>query len=253
MKMQNFSSAVMEQRQVVREGEYGPRGIPKPLDYFPTPPWAVRAACAFLEYELREPLELQTVWEPACGEGHMVHALKDHFVQVRQTDIYRYHPEHGICDFLLDGRTYSPVDWVFTNPPFQKALEFIQTAQRVARRGVVMFVRSAFLESAERYATIFHPDIAPSYVATYTERVVLLRDRLIRANELDPFNLVGGKPQRASSATSYSIVVWLPGENDTRHRWISPCRLEYERPDDYPLYAEQWAEISLPEAVGSLL
>lgn len=243
MKGQNVSTAVMQRREPTPDGVLGPRGFPKSVDYFPTPPWAARAACAFLANELREPLEEQSCWEPACGELHLVRGLVDYFADVRATDILRYDPAHGICDFLQDGPTYAPVDWVFTNPPFRDAAAFIDVALRKARRGVVMFVRSSFTEGADRYETMFRPGPrAPAYVVTYCERVVLLRDRLIQANALDPFNMdEHGNPQRASSATSYSLVVWVKGENDTRHRWIEPCRTAFEAPGDYPAYEEQWA------------
>lgn len=75
----NTPTAVMQRREPVRDTDHGPRGFPKPLDYFPTPPWAERAACAFLREELGEGIERQVAWEPACGEGHMVRGLADCF------------------------------------------------------------------------------------------------------------------------------------------------------------------------------
>jgi len=46
----------------------------------------------------------------------------------------------------------------------------------------------------------------------------------------------------AASATAYSWVIWLAGENDTRFRWIPPCRKRLERKgDEY-----------LPEPVNAL-
>ncbi|GEM_PF-2698560 len=114
----------------------------------------------------------------------------------------------------------------------------------IHQRGLVMFVRGAFTEGDERYWQMFAPELRPAYVVTYVERVVLLRDRLIRAGAPDPFNLVDGKPQIASSATSYALVIWMPGQHDTRHRWIQKCRLRRERDGDYPDYADQWAKIA---------
>lgn len=242
MSGQNVSTAVMQRRAPTPEGSLGPRGIPKQLDYFPTPPWAARAACAFLEAELGEQLHELEAWEPACGEGHLARGLVDHFGCVHASDVREYRPGQAVHDFLQAGRPPFRADWIFTNPPFQLAAEFIDTARRIARRGVVMFVRSAFTESGGRYDTMFKPGPdAPSYVVSYCERVVLLRDRLIQANALDPFNLDDdGNPSRASSATAYGLVIWQPGQNDTRHRWIRPCRAEFERDGDYPAYAEQW-------------
>lgn len=249
---QNTSSAVMQQRHPTHEGNYGPRGFPVQLDYFPTPPWAARAACAWLEAELGEAVHRQSVWEPACGEGHLAVGLRDCFAKVIASDVHDYGGTLQM-DFLQQGPLpFDEPDWLFTNPPFRLAAEFVATALRRSRRGVVMFVRSAFTEGEERLREIFRPH-PPSYVVTYVERVVLLRDRLIQANALDPWNLKDGKPQRASSATSYALIVWRHGETDTRHRWIEPCRQIMEREGDYPAYAERWAEISqLPEG-GRLL
>lgn len=64
---QNTSPAVMAQR----------REPANSLDYFPTPPWATRALCEFLD--LAVPLAPQRCWEPACGEGHMVRPLLECF------------------------------------------------------------------------------------------------------------------------------------------------------------------------------
>lgn len=244
MKPQNRSTAVMQRREPTPEGTYGPRGFPKQLDYFPTPPWAVRAGCRFLAAELGEPLEQREVWEPACGEGHMVRGLVDSFGCVHASDVREYAPGQAVHDFLQPGPAPFRCDWVFTNPPFKTAARFVMRGLEVARSGVVMFVRSSFTEGDERYHEMFTPELRPAYVVTYCERVVLLRDRLIQANALDPFNLDDdGNPARASSATSYALCIWIKGEHDTRHRWIPACRQSLERDGDYPEYAERWAEL----------
>lgn len=233
--MGNRSTAVMQRRAAA----------PNELDYFPTQPWAVRAACEFLASELGEDLPAQTCWEPACGELHMALPLREYFAHVTASDIFRYHPDHAIHDFLSHGPAFCHPDWIFTNPPFLVADQFVARAIECARRGVVMFVRGAFTEGDKRYDQLFRPEIRPSYVVTYSERVVLLRGRLIRSGAPDPFNLDEKtlEPRRASSATAYSLVIWLPGQHDTRHRWIPACRQRLERDQDYPAYEDQWAEV----------
>ena len=229
----NTSTAVMQRRAEPADS----------LDYFPTPAWATRAACEFLCDELGEDLADQTCWEPACGEMFMADPLGEYFEKVIATDVHRYSDRHGICDFLIEGATYARPDWIFTNPPFKLASQFITRAREQARRGVVMFVRGSFTEGDERYHALFAPHCRPSYVVTYCERVVLLKGRVIRAGSPDPFNFdpVTLAPRMASSATSYALVIWLPGQHDTRHRWIPKCRLQLERPGDYPAYEDQWA------------
>ncbi len=238
---QNTSSAVMQQRAAA----------PDALDYFPTPPWATRALCQFLQDHLGEELACLNVWEPACGEGHMVRPLRERFAAVLGSDVHRYDDEHALFDFL-EPQPADGTDWIITNPPFMLGQQFIQTALPRARRGVAMLVRSAFTESEERHA-LFR-DSPPSLVLQHCERVVMLRGRLIQAGKPDPFNLdeKTGLPRKASTATSYSWIIWQPGQADTRHRWIAPCRRQLERPGDYPAYPEQWAKLAAPNQGGLL-
>lgn len=240
----NRSSAVMQQRAEPHDS----------LDYFPTPPWATRALCLFLENALREPLGQLTCWEPACGELHMVRPLREHFARVEATDIYRYSDQHGICDFLMAGAR-EPVDWIVSNFPFNLADRFIAEALHRTRRGVVAIQRTAFTEGEDRYHQLYQHN-PPDFVVTYVERVVMLKGRLIRANAPDPFNLDDqGKPRKASTATATNFYVWnhnRTGPVDPRHRWIAPCRKQLERDGDYPAYPEQWAAIRAPQE-GELL
>lgn len=232
--IQNRSTAVMQRRIEPHDS----------LDYFPTQPWATRAACEFLSSELGQDLSWQTVWEPACGEMFMARPLGEYFAGVVASDVHRYSNDHGICDFLTEGAPYCWPEWIFTNPPFKMAQRFIELARQRAKRGVVMFVRGSFTEGDARYNALFTPDNRPSYVVTYCERVVLLKGRVIRSGAPDPFNLDENfKPREASTATSYSLLVWLPGQHDTRHRWIPKCRTTLERNEDFPAYEDQWAEV----------
>lgn len=237
-----MSSAVMQRRIEPHDS----------LEYFPTPPWATRAVCRFLGDELGEHLAEQRAWEPCCGELHMARPMAEAFAQVHATDVFRYSGEHGIHDFL-DALAPPPVlvaDWIFLNPPFLVAERFISRARRLARRGVAVFVRSAFTESEGRFDPLFSPENRPSYVLTFCERVVLLKGRLIAGGKPDPFNLDDdGNPKKASSATAYAWLIWQPGQHDTRHRWIPPgTREQLERPGDYPDYTHLF-----PATEGSLL
>lgn len=235
----NRSSAVMQQRAEPADS----------LDYFPTPPWATRALCLFLRDTLGQQLDQLTCWEPACGEMHMARPLAEYFGRVEATDVHRYTPDHGIADFLMP-MAARQVDWIVTNPPFQLGHQFITAALARARTGAAMLVRSAFTESEERWP-LFR-DLPPSYAVQFVERVVMLKGRLIQANAPDPFNVKDGKPVKASTATSYCWLIWQPGQRDTRHRWIPPCRRQLERDGDYPAYADQWAKIR-PATEGNLL
>lgn len=236
----NRSSAVMQQRRSVAPGA---------LDYFPTPPWATRALCEFLEQQVAN-LRSLVCWEPACGEMHMVRPLGEYFFDVIATDVHRYGADHDLFDFTLAamvGVDRERPDFVITNPPFQLAEEFIAVSSHIAECGFAMLVRSAFLEGASRYRQTWSTN-PPSFVLQFTERVVMLEGRLIRAGEVDPFS--EQEDRRARSATSYAWLVWLQGEDDTRLRWIPPCRARLERTSDYPEYPRAVAAAPLLDAVA---
>lgn len=149
--MQNRSSAVMEQRAPDSiEAEDPKRALRRKLDWFATPPWASRAGaelvCAF------DP-NAWSVWEPAAGDGIMAACLQENFVKLIATDIFPQSHTVRQWNFLeaSDSVVCPKVDWVITNPPFRLAEQFVQRGLEVARRGVALLCRTAFLESVSRY------------------------------------------------------------------------------------------------------
>ena len=82
-------------------------------DFYPTPPDVTIALMEFLELDPGT-----RIWEPACGEGHMVRAMEAMGYQVIGTDIQQGN------DFLI----VPPVDceWIITNPPFSQSEAFIE-------------------------------------------------------------------------------------------------------------------------------
>ena len=126
---------------------------PESLDYFPTPPWASRAFLPILQ-ELDPELDTATVWEPACGEGHMAAVLREAAPRVMQSDVFDY-GGNLVEDFLaardLGRGAFLPVDWVVTNPPFKAAADFAEIGLQLACRGVALLVRTAWLEGGDRF------------------------------------------------------------------------------------------------------
>ena len=82
-------------------------------DFYPTPPDATLALVKALSLPVKT-----RIWEPACGEGHMVQTLEKCGYSVIGTDI------SSGTDFLC--ATYQPCDWIITNPPFSIADKFIE-------------------------------------------------------------------------------------------------------------------------------
>lgn len=203
--MQNTTHAVMSQR-------VEPSDSP---DDFPTPPWATRA---LIEHVLgRSDLRSRTCLEPACGAGHMSKVLAEYFGEVRSSDAHDY-GYGALRDYLSFPYETKAVDWVITNPPFRLAEEFVLRSLEVARMGVAVLVRTVFLESVGRYERLFkvHP---PSAFAQFVERVPMVKGRL---------------DAKATTATGYAWLVWEHGSpNDTKVKWIPPCRRLLERINDY--------------------
>ena len=125
---QNTSHAVMAQRVEPLDS----------LDDFPTPPWATRA---LFEHVIDgQEFNHQSCWEPACGKGHMAKVLNEYFGEVIASDIFPY--GYGSTRDFLDEAMVQEVDWIITNPPFNRAEKFAAKALSIATTGVAIFARS---------------------------------------------------------------------------------------------------------------
>lgn len=203
---QNTSHAVMAQRH---ESSYS-------LDDFPTPTWAGRALC---EYVIKPKLH-GTCWEPACNRGFLARGLENYFAKVYASDVEYYGYGEVTVDFFKIQIIPAEHDWIITNPPFRLAEEFTLHALKMAKDGVAMLTRTAFLESAGRYKRLFSV-CPPTKVAQFVERVPMVKGRC------DP---------NATTATAYCWIVWeKPLKMTTEFMWIPPCRKKLERPGDYDL------------------
>jgi len=213
---QNRSTAVMAQR----------KEAPASLDYFPTPPWAVRAFCAafFAGYPDRL---LGSVWDPACGEGHMLAGLADRFPICFGSDVYDYGKGYPVGDFcdatpLNFWQPGEKVDWIITNPPFNQAADFMRRALALRPRGgVALLMRSVWLEGGARWREIFNTIDRPDEVWISAERIAMLKGRY------DP---------AASTATSYAWFIWhSPHEvagprpaGQSRLCWVPPGGKDFQ-------------------------
>ena len=193
-------------------------------ELFPTPPWATRALCRHVlpRLEAADPvtgLYPLSALDPACGEGHMALALREYFPLVTASDVHAY-GFGGLGDFLHPSEIYAPRDWVVTNPPFNLGPDFVRRAFAVAKRGVAMLVRTAFLEGEERYRELY-ARTPPALIAQFVERVPMHRGRWV----------VNG-----TSATAYCWLVWHTDRAegaDPAFMWIPKSRQALSRPDDW--------------------
>jgi hypothetical protein len=205
-KEQNTSAAVMARRDAP----------PDSADFFPTPPWATRALCERLSAD--HPLERQVAYDPAVGLGHMAVPLSEFFAAVHASDLYDYGLGMPRIDFTTEDARY-PADWIVTNPPFVCLAAFGLRALERARVGVALLVRTAALEGAARFSSLYAAR-PPTLVLQFSERVAMVRGRYNPA---------------ASTATAYCWLVWdltrAPGT--TSLEWIPPgSRARHERATD---------------------
>ncbi len=200
------------------------REPPDALDYFPTPPWATRALFRHVLRALGVEA-VGSVWEPACGEGHMAEVI-DEFAQapVTASDVFGgYGYGSAALDFVND-QPRVKADWIITHPPFNLACDFTLRALDLATAGVAMLVRTQWIEGIERYERLFREQ-PPTIYAPFVERVPMVKGRW------DP---------AASTATSCAWFAWLHAHagRPSRIFWIPPgCRGSLTKPDDRARFA----------------
>jgi len=158
----------------------------QPDDYYATEP---KAAELLLEQEEFH----HTIWECACGEGHLAKVFEAHGHEVISTDLVY--------------RGYGDPD-VITNPPYKFALEFVQRALDSIKPGrkVAMFLKLQFLEGKSR---------KNFFQITPPRRVYVSSSRLKCAKN-------GEFESIASSAVAYAWFVWEKGyRGETVVKWIN--------------------------------
>lgn len=114
------------------------------LDYYATDPKAVKK---LLEVENFS----SSIWEPACGGGHISKLLINNGYVVRSSDIVdRGFENTYVEDFLkINKNTYGDI---ITNPPYKYAKEFVEHALDISdnKTKIAMFLKLTFLESEKR-------------------------------------------------------------------------------------------------------
>lgn len=202
--MADLSRAVVERRKSDKDA----------LDYFPTPPWATRALMEWMD--ARGLIDRwSSVWEPACGCGHMAEVLGERFREVEASDVADY-GFGRVGSFVGAGGLGLDVieplrhpHWVITNPPFNLAEAFLDRALPLAAHGVALLMRTAWLEGRGRHERVFATR-RPTDVIQFAGRVPMV------AGRWDP---------AATTATAYAWFVWSKWPTivgGTALHWIPP-------------------------------
>lgn len=161
-------------------------------DYYATNPEAGEALLKVERFS-------SSVFEPACGGGHISEVLIGHGHDVVSTDIVNRGSVHqtGVQDFL----TYKPAEKntrdIITNPPYKYAMEFAEHALDISATGVkvAMFLKLTFLEGGKRKRLF---DTAPP------------RRIYVFSNRIDCWKN-GIKPEKPAKAVCYAWFVWEKG------------------------------------------
>ena len=146
------------------------RGTADGADFYPTPEYGTRALLDVERFR-------GTIWEPACGQGHMSSVLEAAGHRVIATDLHDYGVGESGVDFFQQRKARARN--IVTNPPFNMADEFAVKAIGLLRPGgkLALLVRLAWLEGLARRNTIFWKT-PPARVWVFSKRVPMTKDRL---------------------------------------------------------------------------
>jgi len=141
----------------------------KERDLYETPEWVTEALLPHIESLSVNGL----IWEPACGEGHMLRPLGRYF-EVYGTDI-RDEVDGGGVDFLATPPCFKSVaDCIITNPPYDRSREFIEHALRLMEPvggQVAMLLRTDY-DHAKTRSHLFRDCPAFAKKVVLTKRIV---------------------------------------------------------------------------------
>lgn len=108
-------------------------------DFYPTPEEVTRSLMSILN--LKKDIK---IWEPACGQGHIVKALNNMgYNNVIGTDIITG------TDYLT-AKKPGGVEFIITNPPFNMAENFIKKSWE-HKVPFALLLKSQFWHAARRY------------------------------------------------------------------------------------------------------
>ncbi|HEY5585700.1 MAG TPA: SAM-dependent DNA methyltransferase [Ruminiclostridium sp.] len=129
-------------------------------DFYPTPDEVTIALLNYLEIP-----DGSTIWECACGEGHMAKALAKRGHWVYPTDLNETGYGYNGIDYLKTQMI--PCDWIITNPPFNVSEEFIRRSIE-HKKPFALLLKSQYWHSKSRLKVF--EDFRPEAVLPLTWR-----------------------------------------------------------------------------------
>lgn len=136
-------------------------------DFYPTPHYVLDGLLRNENFE-------GSIWEPACGDGAISGVLEARGFTVTSTDIIYRGYGKGEVDFLqestFDARHFVH-DNIITNPPFNKANEFLLMSKRYARKKIALLLKTTFLEGGARYKILTDKSFPLKCMYQFVKRV----------------------------------------------------------------------------------
>ena len=168
--------------------------------FYPTPSWGTEALLQQEHFTLS-----QTFLEPCCGDGAISKVLETHGYTVKSSDLF----DRGYGKVEDAFSIQASYDNIITNPPFALAEDLFHHFKDKYKSRLCLLLRTAFLEGATRYETIFQ-DNPPNRVHIFTERLSMYP--------------AGQQGVKGGGTTSYSWFVWerYYENNGTEVQWIKP-------------------------------
>lgn len=167
-------------------------------DFYATEPKAV-------ELLLDEEKFQSNILEHCCGMNHITDVLQNRGYQVHTSDLI----DRGVGAEIKDFFDYE--SWsgdIITNPPYSKALEFVEHGLKVIKDGskVAMFLKIQFLEGKKRKK--FFKQFPPKYIYVASGRL-----RCAKNGDFESYT---------SSPVCYAWFVWEKGfQGEPSVRWIN--------------------------------
>lgn len=175
-------------------------------DYYATHPIAAK-----LLLEL-EP-QLQSIWECACGAGHLAKVIDENHKLLRATDLV----DRGygnVFDFFDED--YYAGD-IVTNPPFKDAQKFIEHALNIIDTGhyACFFLKLQFLEGKARRE--FYEKNPPKRIWVASGRIPCAMD-----GQFEVWDAKKKKNVPISSPVCYAWFIWEKGfKGKTTLGWMN--------------------------------
>lgn len=175
-------------------------------DFYATDPHSLEI---FLKKIKEDNFELhKTIWECACGKGHLSEVLKKEKYEVFSTDKVDRGYGRGQVDFLQIEIPYNSLRMdILTNPPYKYAKEFVEKSLEMQSEGyyTIMFLKIQFLEGQAR----------KKLFENYPPKFVYVNS----ARQLCAMN--GEFEKYKATALCYCWYIWEKGwKGETVIRWI---------------------------------